>query len=315
MNRRDALMTVGMSALSFATPAAFARGTGSQFNFLVVGDWGRDGTNHQREVALQMAKKARQIRCTHVLSVGDNFYENGVQATSDPQWRSSFEDIYSAPSLQIPWYVALGNHDYRGEPDAQVAYTRVSKRWRMPARYYKIAGSEVGAPHLDLFVIDTSPLVNQYRDDVHGAIAKNVLSQDVDAQLRWLDEQLGASTATWKLVIGHHTLRSGGSVHGDTPEMVQLIEPLLFKHRVRAYINGHDHDLQHIRRDGMEYIGCGAGSEARPVQAVDGTLFCAARSGFAALISRPDSLSIEFHDLSGARLYHAQVAQPSHQAA
>lgn len=215
MNRREALLRVGISALSFATPATFARGTGSQFNFLVVGDWVRDGTNHQREVALQMAKKARQIRCSHVLSVGDNFYENGVQATSDPQWRSSFEDIYSAPSLQIPWYVALGNHDYRGEPDAQVAYTRVSKRWRMPARYYKVAGSEVSAPHLDLFVIDTSPLVNQYRDDIHGAIAKNVLSQDVDAQLRWLDEQLGASTADWKLVIGHHTLRSGGSARLD----------------------------------------------------------------------------------------------------
>jgi tartrate-resistant acid phosphatase type 5 len=315
MNRRDALLTVGLSALSAVTPAAFAREPDSQLNFLVVGDWGRDGANHQREVALQMAKKARQLRCSHVFSVGDNFYDNGVQSAVDPQWRSSFEDVYSARSLQIPWYVALGNHDYRGDPQAQVEYTQVSRRWRMPARYYKIAGSEVRAPHLDLFVIDTSPLVNQYRDDVHGAIAKNVVSQDVDAQLRWLDQQLGASTADWKLVIGHHTLRSGGSAHGDTPEMVQLVEPLLRKHRVRAYINGHDHDLQHIRRDGMDYIGCGAGSEARPVQAVEGTLFCAARSGFAAMMSRPDSLSIEFHDLRGVRLYRAQVARRSQQAA
>jgi tartrate-resistant acid phosphatase type 5 len=259
MNRRDALLTVGMSALSAVTPAAFAREPDSQPNFLVVGDWGRDGANHQREVALQM-----------------------------------------------------GNN---GDPQAQVAYTQVSKRWRMLDGYYKIAGSEVAAPHLDLFVIDTSPLVNQYRDDVHGPIAKNVLSQDVDAQLRWLDQQLGASTAEWKLVIGHHTLRYGGSAHGDTPVMVQLIEPLLRKHRVRAYINGHDHDLQHLRRDGMDYIGCGAGSEARLVQAVEATLFCATRSGFAALISRPDSLSIELHDLSGARLYQAQVARRSQQAA
>ena len=284
MNRREALRSVGMSALSVMTPAAFARSADSQFKFLVVGDWGREGSNHQREVALQMAKKAARMKASHVLSVGDNFYENGVQSTEDPRWRSSFEEIYAAPSLQIPWYVALGNHDYRGDPQAQVDYTRASKRWRMPDRYYKIAGGEIGATHLDLFVIDTSPLVNQYRSDVHGSIARNVRSQDVDAQLRWLDQQLGASTAEWKLVMGHHTLRSGGSAHGDTPEMVQLIEPLLHTHGVRAYINGHDHDLQHIRRDGLDYIGCGAGSEARPVQAVEGTLFCAARSGFAALI-------------------------------
>lgn len=307
MKRRDVIRAMGISALSAALPTAFARTPNSQLNFLVVGDWGRDGANHQREVALQMSKTARQMHCSHVFSVGDNFYENGVQSTTDPQWRSSFEEVYSAPALQIPWYVALGNHDYRGDPQAQVDYTQLSQRWRMPARYYKIAGSQLGAAHLDLFVIDTSPLVNQYRSDVHGAIAKNVLGQDVDAQIHWLDQQLAASDAEWKVVMGHHTMRSGGSAHGDTPEMVQLIEPLLRRHRVRIYINGHDHDLQHISRAGLDYIGCGAGSEARPVRGVEGTLFSAARSGFAALISRPDSLSVEFRDFLGTRLYRSQV--------
>ena len=61
----------------------------------------------------------------------------------------------------------------------------------MPSRYYKVAGSQIGAPHLDLFVIDTSPLVHKYRDKVHSVIAEDVASQDVStAQLRWLDEQL-----------------------------------------------------------------------------------------------------------------------------
>jgi tartrate-resistant acid phosphatase type 5 len=142
---------------------------------------------------------------------------------------------------------------------------------------------------------------------VHSVIAENVASQDVPAQLRWLDEQLAASTAPWKLVVGHHTLHSGGSAHGDTPEVVQLIEPLLQKHHVQAYINGHDHDLQHIRRGGVDYVCCGAGSEVRPVQAIEGTLFCAARSGFAAMRSDPDSLSMEFHDFTGARIYQARI--------
>ena len=156
-------------------------------------------------------------------------------------------------------------------------------------------------------MVDTSPLVHRYRDQVHSVITENVASQDVPAQLRWLDGQLAASTAPWKLVIGHHTIYSGGSGHGDTPETQALIEPLLRKHGVQAYINGHDHDLQHLRRGGVDYLCCGAGSEVRPVHAIDGTLFCAARSGFAALRSEPDALTVEFRDFTGASLYRAAV--------
>lgn len=276
-------------------------------NFLVVGDWGRQGTNHQREVAVQMGKSAAALGSRCVVSVGDNFYEDGVASTADPQWRSSFEGIYTAPSLQIPWYVALGNHDYRGSPQAQLDYTRKSSRWRMPDRYFKVSGAGIGAPHLDLFFIDTSPLVHKYREEVEGAIAANVVSQDIEAQTRWLDRELGVSEAPWKLVIGHHTLRSGGSKHGETEEVIELIEPLLQKHRVQAYINGHDHDLQHIRRDGVDYVCTGAGSEVRPVRSVTGTLFCAARSGFTSLTSSAESLDLEFRDYTGATLYKSSV--------
>ena len=306
LNRREVLASIAATATLTALPALGAQ-PAATLDFLVVGDWGRDGTSHQREVAAQMGKAAISLGSRCVISVGDNFYEDGVKSTSDPQWRSSFEEIYSAPSLQVPWYVALGNHDYRGVPQAQIDYAKSSMRWRMPSRYYKVAGADIGAPHVDLFVIDTSPLVHQYRDKVHSAIAENVASQDVPAQLRWLDEQLGQSAAAWKLVIGHHTIYSGGSGHGDTPETKELIEPLLRKHHVQAYINGHDHDLQHLRRGGVDYVCCGAGSEVRPVGAIEGTRFCAARSGFAAVRSSPDALTLEFRDFTGARIYRSTI--------
>jgi tartrate-resistant acid phosphatase type 5 len=306
-NRREVLSALAATAAVTVIPNAFAAPSAASCNFLVVGDWGRDGNAHQREVGEQMGKAAERLASQCVISVGDNFYEDGVQSTSDPQWRSSFEAIYAAPSLQVPWYVALGNHDYRGVPQAQIDYTKISNRWYMPSRFYKVSGSQIGAPHLDLFVVDTSPLVNKYRKDVHSAIAANVSTQDVPAQLRWLDGQLGQSTAPWKLVVAHHTVYSGGSGHGDTPETAELIEPLLRKHGVQAYINGHDHDLQHIRRGGVDYLCCGAGSEVRPVQSVTGTLFCAARSGFAALRSSLDLLSVEFRDFTGATLYRGEI--------
>jgi acid phosphatase len=65
--------------------------------------------------------------------------------------------------------------------------------------------------------------------------------------------------------------------------------------------------LQHIRRGGVDYICCGAGSEVRPVQAVEGTLFCQAQSGFAAMRSDPETLTLEFRDFTGARLYRAAI--------
>ncbi|HEY2466163.1 MAG TPA: tartrate-resistant acid phosphatase type 5 family protein [Steroidobacteraceae bacterium] len=307
LSRRDILSALAAAAAVRAIPKAIGAPQDASLNFLVVGDWGRDGNDNQSEVASEMGNAAQSLAIGHVMSVGDNFYEDGVQSTSDPRWQSSFEAIYSAPSLQVPWYVALGNHDYRGVPQAQIEYAKSSKRWRMPSRYYKVSGDEIGAPHLDLFVIDTSPLVHKYREKVHSVIAENVATQDVPAQLRWLDRQLSHSKAPWKLVLGHHTIYSGGSGHGDTPETTQLIEPLLRKHGVQAYINGHDHDLQHIRRRGVDYLCCGAGSEVRPVQAVEGTLFCAARSGFAAFRSSFDSLSVEFRDFTGATLYRGDI--------
>jgi acid phosphatase len=308
LNRREVITGVAVAAALAALPgAARSVPAATALDFLVVGDWGRNGTNHQRDVAAQMGQAGATLGSRTVFSVGDNFYEDGVQSVTDSQWRTSFEDIYTASALQVPWHVALGNHDYRGVPQAQLDYAKSSARWRMPARYYKVPGGEFDAPHVDFFVIDTSPLVHKYREKVHSAIADNVAGQNVDAQLQWLDRELGKSTAPWKLVIGHHTIFSGGSGHGDTPETVELVDPLLRKHGVQAYIHGHDHDLQHIRRGGVDYVCCGAGSEVRPVEAVDGTLFCAARSGFAVFRSEAAALTLEFRDYTGKSLYRAPI--------
>lgn len=246
---------------------------------------------------------------TSAIYAGLSFDENGVQSVDDAQWRTSFEAVYTAPSLQIPWFVALGNHDYRGNPQAQIDYAAKSARWKMPRRYYQVTGTTIGVPELDLFVIDTSPLVHQYREKVEAPIARNVAAQDADAQLAWLDGALAGSSASTKIVIGHHTLRSGGSAHGDTPEIVERVLPLLKRHGVSVYINGHDHDLQHIRADGLDYLCCGAGSEVRPVKQVAGTRFCVARSGFALLQLSAGRVTVAFRDYTNQTLYTSPLGQ------
>lgn len=65
-----------------------------------------------------------------IISVGDNFYTNGVASVDDPMWKTSFEDIYKGANLFIDWYPVLGNHDYRGNPQAQIDYSKRSRRWK-----------------------------------------------------------------------------------------------------------------------------------------------------------------------------------------
>ena len=98
--------TVIGSMLPRSLFAADAKAGG--LNFLVFGDWGRNGEQDQMEVAAQMAIAAKDIDAKFIISVGDNFYENGVASVDDPQWQTSFEKVYSAPSLQVPWHVIAG---------------------------------------------------------------------------------------------------------------------------------------------------------------------------------------------------------------
>jgi tartrate-resistant acid phosphatase type 5 len=268
---------------------------------VALGDWGRRGSGRQRAVANAMATAAKAAASRFVISVGDNFYENGVQSATDDHWKASFEDVYAA-ALQTPWYAVLGNHDHRGSAQAQVDYARASPRWRMPGRFYRVSGAQHGAPQLDLFFLDTTALVLGY-----SPASPPALQRAAAAQLGWLDAELGRSRAAWKLVVGHHPVHSGGSGHGDTPALVAKVKPLLDTHGVQAYLNGHDHNLQHVRRGSIDYVGTGAESAVRAVRPIEGTRFCLARPGFALFSLGAETLTLEFRDFTGASLYRTAL--------
>ena len=44
-----------------------------------------------------------------IISTGDNFYDDGIANTSDPLFKESFTNIYTADSLQKPWYIGNNN--------------------------------------------------------------------------------------------------------------------------------------------------------------------------------------------------------------
>jgi acid phosphatase len=274
-------------------------------NFLVFGDWGRNGEKDQMDVAAQMAVAAKDIGAKFVISVGDNFYEDGVSSVDDPQWQTSFEKVYSAPSLQVPWYVALGNHDYHGNCDAQIAYGKTGKRWTMPARYYTRTEPIDAGNSVEFFYLDTTPMANLDAGEMkyHG----NVASQDVPKQVAWFESALKSSVAPWKIVIAHHPVYSGGE-HGDTPYIIERILPLLEKYKVQAYFNGHDHDLQHLQAGAVNLFCSGGGSKPRAaINDTPHTKFGKGCSGFTAVALQSDKMDVRMIDDHGQLLYTASV--------
>jgi tartrate-resistant acid phosphatase type 5 len=273
-------------------------------NFLVFGDWGRQGERDQVEVAAQMAQAAQDMGAKFVISVGDNFYENGVASVSDPHWRASFEDVYQQASLQIPWHAVLGNHDYHGNCDAQLAYHKINPRWNMPARYYLQSHLLDGGATADFFYLDTTPMVKSYR--TKKATRQQVATQDAPQQLDWFKAALADSKARWKIVIGHHPIYSGGE-HGDTRELVESILPLLHEHKVQAYFNGHDHDLQHLMAGEVNLFDTGAGSEFRPTSKTQHTAWAKACSGFTSVSLRRERMDVRMMDNRGTVIYTTAV--------
>ncbi|HEX3798502.1 MAG TPA: tartrate-resistant acid phosphatase type 5 family protein [Verrucomicrobiae bacterium] len=309
--RREFVRTlfIATAASQLAPGKLFAESTPpispDDFNFQIFGDWGRRGERDQTEVAAQMAVSAKATNPRFIISVGDNFYENGVADVNDPLWKVSFEDVYSDPALQIPWHVILGNHDYNGNSAAQLEYGHSHPRWNMPARYYLQTHQIDEKTTADFFYLDTSPMIHSYRVS-HSKLGVHVAEQDVPKQLAWFKEALAASKAQWKIAIGHHPIYSGGE-HGDSKDLVRDILPLLHKYKVQAWFNGHDHDLQHLIAGDLNLFCSGAGSQVRPTEKTVHTKFAESRSGFTTVSMQSDRMFIHMTDNHGKLVYTKTV--------
>ena len=285
---------------------------GGALHFIAMGDWGRNGADHQKEVAQQMGKTAATVHASFIISTGDNFYPSGVASEQDPLFWYSFENIYTDYSLQWDWWLILGNHDYMTNPDAQVAYSKISRRWKMPARYYAKAFLINGdtAQQVLIAFIDTNPLIPEfYRNTQYGP---NVRTQDTAAQKQWLDSVLSnrSRNIRWKIVVGHHPMYTGGSrtENYDTKAIYASLKPVLEKHAVDVYLSGHEHSLQHLAPAGKtHHFISGAASERTPVKLIPESRMVASQYGFLLFSVTGSELLVQAIDFRGKVFYKTTV--------
>jgi tartrate-resistant acid phosphatase type 5 len=282
-------------------------------SFLLMGDFGRYGQFYQKEVAKQMGKAAATIDTQFVISVGDNFYPNGVQSTTDYSWIASYESVYTDYSLQNDWFVALGNHDYRGNIQAQIDYSAISRRWHMPSPYFKKTFDLEDGNKVLVLVMDTSPFIDSYYEKGTD-MYENIIAQDTTAQKKWLIQELEKKddAIKWKIVVGHHPLYSGGKRKNnkDTKSFEKKFATIFDTYKVDAYFCGHEHDLQIIKPKGRyttQFLS-GSACEVRPTGNREGTLFAAETPGFMTFSLTESKLIAQIVDAYG-KVIHSSVIE------
>ena len=273
-------------------------------NFFMANDLGRNGYYDQKKIAELMGIMAEEIGPECVIAAGDVHHFSGVQSVEDPLWMTNYELIYSHPELMIDWLPILGNHEYRGNTQAVIDYSNISRRWNMPGRYYTKVYEEDGTS-VRFIMIDTTPLMNKYREE--NKKYPDACKQDNEPQLQWLDSLLNEAKEDWVIVVGHHPIYAETSKEdSERMDMQNNVDRILRKHKnVAMYLCGHIHNFQHIRVKGssIDYVVNSSASLSRDVNAITGTQFCSSETGFSVIAADKNELALHMIDKDGKVLH------------
>lgn len=293
-----------VSLVSFAQNPEVWKALEKPLNFFLANDLGRNGYYDQKPIAELMGKMAENVGIECVVAAGDVHHFEGVRSVNDPLWMTNYELVYSHPELMLPWYPILGNHEYRGNTQAVLDYSKVSARWRMPARYYTRVLENDGIT-IRLVMIDTAPLIDKYRKDAEKY--PDAAMQDMNKQLAWIDSVLTSAQEDWVLVVGHHPIYADtDKSKSERADLQKRLDTLLRKHQnVAMYLCGHIHNFQHIRMKGsdLDYVVNSSGSLSRKVNPTEGTVFCSDQSGFSWVTADKKELSLYMINKQGEVLH------------
>ena len=204
----------------------------------------------------------------------------------------------------LPWYPLLGNHEYEGNTQAVIDYSKVSRRWDMPARYYSKTFKTAQNTEVLVLWIDTPRLIDKYRNN--PAEFADAQLQSIEEELDWLKSTLENSNAKWKIVMGHHPVY-GGTYKSDSErgDLQERLQPILDYSKVDIFIGGHLHNFQHLQVEGsdIDYFVNTSASQTRKVDPIKGQLFGSSDSGFTLCTVKDNELIITFVNKEGKIIY------------
>ena len=299
---------------------------------LHAGDFG-DRTCQQDAVGAAILDAQRRAPLDVAIFAGDNLYDCGPDAAVPGAGACRFADDANtlAPGFAPPpdptfgkhddplaplaagtpaprVYLALGNHDVAtcGAPDpttvqrvkACLEVAHVSPVWTMPGRHYL-----VDAGPARFIVVDS----NLVRGDYGGF--------SFDDEVAFVAAAGAECDRRTCFIVGHHPPAMAG-IHRDDSGMDRQVERsrrLLAAAggRIRAWLGGHDHDLQHLRMpEGVDVLVSGNGAGGRPTEKFQDVslagaelLFASVRWGYGILEVGADGWRYRFEGTDGSPLY------------
>ena len=228
-----------------------------------IGDWGANNLieNAAQSVAVTINNYSIYINPIFIVSLGDNFYENGVTGVTDKKWKDVWYDRFIKPYPQLhytSWFSILGNHDYLGginSVNAEIEMSKYSKNWIMPENNYYYYDEKSNTSHVFIDTIKIYPELYDYTKNIYSLedIKKNILKIE-----NLLIESI-KKNPKWLFVYGHYQLFSN-SYYGNYNVMIERIFHLLKKYKVNVYFSGHEHTFQLLKYDGIYFCINGAGA-------------------------------------------------------
>jgi hypothetical protein len=325
----------GEAALSPGDPVTLSSPVVRVLHF---GDFGEPNCQ-QAAVAAGIADAQRRRPFDAAFHAGDNLYGCGPDVVApptrrcafaadgntvapgftppfDPSFGIKFEQALGALSdAGVPVHLALGNHDVAtwgsclvsGDPLA-VARTKAclevahaGPAWSMPGRHY-VVELPASAPVARFIVLDT----NTVEEDYGGFL--------LDDEVAFLSASAAGCDPLPCFVVAHHPPATAGDHASDfEPDFTARMDRLVAAGggRIRAWLAGHDHDLQHLQTAaGLDVFVSGNGSRERPNERFEQAapagstfLYGSVRWGHAVLEVSPAGFTWRAEDERGGALY------------
>lgn len=252
-------------------------------SFAVIGDFGVP-INRSRQHALVAARVVAAVdehRIRFIVTAGDNIYAHFsglsqgfvADGDEDDDWFFTFYQPYRYILNRIPFYPCIGNHDtndvaWEGEDDMNQLFDNFYMDHRLEGEAR--AGRAVDNPreaglfysllvgsYLELICLDST----RKRDKSTGR-NERLVNHASSRTFMGATFPTRASHLPWKIPFFHHPVFCVGPMHGDTTDLLEL--PGVFERsRVPLVIAGHEHNLQRIVHNTVEYVVSGAAAKTR----------------------------------------------------
>jgi len=130
-------------------------------------------------------------------------------------------------------------------------------------------------------------------------------------QRAWLGRALRASRARVKIVVFHQPAFTSG-LHNDSTSAQRNWVPLFVRYNVTLVLTGHNHDYEHLRVDGIDYVVSGGGGQTTyPCLRVEpGALRCVSAYHFLIVTVSSSAVTVRALKASGGELDEFQINVP-----